>query len=64
MKKVETDMLDRDVIRDDVSLDAPWTLVESFAGQPREKPEDVNRGADMIAGALYAVAGTVLVGIL
>ncbi len=48
-------MLDRDVIRDDVSLDAPWTLVESFAGQPREKPEDVNRGADMIAGALSAL---------
>lgn len=45
-------MLDRGVIRDDVSLEAPWALVEQFAGREREEPEDVNRGADMIAGAL------------
>ena len=34
---------------DQVSLDAPWELVEAFSRTPRWMPEDVNRGADMIA---------------
>ena len=39
-------------ILDDVSLDVPWSLVEAFAGTPRWKPADVNKGADMIVAAL------------
>ncbi len=39
-------------ILDDVSLDVPWALVEAFAGTPRWKPADVNKGADMIVAAL------------
>ena len=35
-----------------VSLDAPWELVEAFSRTPRWMPEDVNRGADMIAERL------------
>ncbi|MEM9549831.1 MAG: M28 family peptidase [Pseudomonadota bacterium] len=38
----------------DISLDAPWALVEAFASQHREKPEDADRGAEMIAEALQA----------
>ncbi len=33
---------------DAVSLDLPWSLVETFATTPRWRPEDVNRGADII----------------
>lgn len=33
---------------DEVSLDLPWSLVERFAQMPRWRPEDVNRGADVI----------------
>jgi hypothetical protein len=36
-------------VLDDVGLDEPWGLVEAFASQPREKPDDANRGADLIA---------------
>ena len=36
----------------DISIDAPWSLIEAFATQPREKPEDGNRGAEMIAERL------------
>jgi len=34
---------------DQVSLDLPWGLVESFATMPRWMPDDVNRAADVIA---------------
>ena len=36
----------------DISLDAPWSLVEAFASQHRENPKDADRGAEMIAEAL------------
>ncbi len=32
----------------EISLEAPWGLVEAFAAMPRWRPEDVNRGADEI----------------
>ena len=41
-----------DKITRDISIDAPWSLIEAFATQPREKPEDGNRGAEMIAERL------------
>lgn len=41
-------------LRKEINLDAPWGLVEKFAYQHREKPEDANRGAEMIAEALQA----------
>jgi N-acetylated-alpha-linked acidic dipeptidase len=37
---------------DAVSLDMPWSLVETFATMPRWRPEDVNRSADVIAQRL------------
>ncbi|WP_163849546.1 M28 family metallopeptidase [Pseudooceanicola aestuarii] len=45
-------MLDREAARNDVTLSAPWALIEAFANQPREKPQDANAGADMIVQAL------------
>ncbi len=36
----------------EIALDEPWGLVEAFAHQPREKPEDANRGADLIVERL------------
>ena len=39
---------------DDISLDAPWGLVEAFSVMPRWRPEDVNRGADAIVDRLKA----------
>ena len=39
---------------DDVSLDMPWALVETFSTMPRWRPEDVNRGADVIVERLRA----------
>lgn len=41
-------------LRKEIKLDAPWGLIEKFAHQHREKPEDANRGAEMIAEALEA----------
>ena len=41
-----------DRVTRDISIDAPWSLIEAFATQPREKPEDGNRGAEMIAERL------------
>jgi len=41
-----------DPILDDISLDAPWALVETFSKLPRWKPQDVNNSADVIAKAL------------
>jgi hypothetical protein len=35
-----------------LSVELGWSLVEAFATQPREQPQDVNRGADMIAERL------------
>jgi hypothetical protein len=40
---------------DDVSLDAPWSLVTTFATMPRWRPEDVNRAADVIVSRLQAL---------
>ncbi|MEM9549829.1 MAG: M28 family peptidase [Pseudomonadota bacterium] len=40
---------------DQVSLDAPWSLVEAFATMPRWKPEDVEAAAHDIAARLEAV---------
>lgn len=37
---------------DQVSLDAPWELVEAFSRTPRWMPDDVNRGGEMIADRL------------
>ena len=36
----------------EVSLDMPWALVESFATMPRWRPEDVNRGVDTLVQRL------------
>ena len=41
-------------LRKEINLSAPWGLVEKFAHQHREKPEDANRGAEMIAETLQA----------
>ena len=41
-----------DPILDDISLDAPWALVEKFSTLPRWKPKDVNKAADVIVAAL------------
>lgn len=43
---------DAEAILADVGINAPWALVEALAGQPREAPEDTNRGADLIAAHL------------
>lgn len=39
----------------DISLDAPWDLVEIFSKLPRWLPDDVNKGADVIAKKLKAL---------
>ncbi len=39
---------------DEVSLDLPWSLVETFATMPRWRPEDVNRSADVLVAKLRA----------
>lgn len=39
---------------DQVSIDAPWALVESFATFKREHPKDVNRGMDEVTQVLRA----------
>lgn len=36
----------------DITLDAPWELVELFARTPRWQPKDVNKSADMIVKRL------------
>ncbi len=40
---------------DEVSLDLPWALVETFATMPRWRPEDVNRGVDTLVQRLGSV---------
>jgi len=37
---------------DEVGLELPWSLVERFSQMPRWRPEDVNRGADIIVEKL------------
>jgi hypothetical protein len=37
---------------DTIDVDFAWSLVEGFARQPREKPHDADRGAEMIAEKL------------
>ncbi len=37
---------------DQVSLDLPWALVETFSTTPRWRPEDVNRAVDILVGRL------------
>jgi N-acetylated-alpha-linked acidic dipeptidase len=39
---------------DIVSLDLPWGVVETFSKMPRWRPEDVDRGADVIVERLRA----------
>ena len=39
-------------ILSDVTLDAPWALVEDYAKMPRWRPEDVNGGVDHLVAAL------------
>lgn len=46
MNQHEKDLLDQ------VSIDAPWSLVESFATFKREHPDDVNRGMDEVINTL------------
>jgi hypothetical protein len=41
-------MLHKDFL-DRVDVGFAWGLIESFATQPREAPEDANRGAELIA---------------
>lgn len=41
----------QDILKD-VSLDAPWELVELFSKTPRWKPKDVNKSADMMVARL------------
>ncbi len=52
---VETKMLA------DLSMAAPWALVEAFSRHPRWRPEDVNTAADMIAERLRALGVPVTV---
>jgi hypothetical protein len=45
----------------DLSMAAPWELVEAFSRHPRWRPEDVNTAADMIAERLRALGVPVTV---
>ena len=42
-------------ILDRISLEEPWKLVETFSTMPRWRPEDVNKGADVIVSRLKAL---------
>jgi len=44
-------MLDKS-FHDRIDVDFAWDLVERFSSQPREKPADANRGAEIIAERL------------
>jgi hypothetical protein len=44
-----------------ISLQAPWDLVETFSVTPRWRPEDVNKGADLIVERLRGLGVPVLV---
>ena len=41
---------------DEVSLNMPWSLVETFSTMPRWRPEDVNRGMDTLVQRLRRCA--------
>lgn len=43
--------LERELLSE-VSLDEPWSLIETFAGIVREHPNEVNRAADLLAARL------------
>ncbi|MBL8837770.1 MAG: M28 family peptidase [Alphaproteobacteria bacterium] len=45
----------------DVTLDAPWALIEDYAKMPRWRPEDVNGGVDHLVTALAKVGVPVTV---
>ncbi len=45
----------------DVTLDAPWALIEDYATMPRWRPEDVNGGVDHLVKALGKVGVPVTV---
>jgi len=45
----------------EISLGAPWALIEKFAVQHREHPEDANAGAGMIVDALRSLGVPVTV---
>jgi hypothetical protein len=45
----------------EVSLDAPWKLVEAFAAFPRWKPKDVNKAADSMAARMRKLGVPVVV---
>ena len=49
MNSVEQTLLDS------LSVDAPWSLIETFAELPRWRPDDVNAGAEVIAERLAAL---------
>ena len=51
----------RSALLDEVDLKAPWELVEAFSRQPRWRPEEVNKGADMIVARLTALGVPVTV---
>jgi hypothetical protein len=37
---------------DDISLDLPWSLIETFSQMPRWRPEDVNKSCDVLVAKL------------
>jgi len=39
-------------IIDEISIEAPWKLVETFSTMPRWRPKDVNKAAEVIVGML------------
>src|SRR5215467_12542076 len=39
-----------------IDVDFAWDLVERFSSQPREKPADANRGAEIIAERLKSAS--------
>ena len=39
-------------ILENVDINVAWDLVEKFSIMPRWKPEDVNKGADLIVSKL------------
>ena len=52
---------DEQRVLDDVGLEAPWSLVETFATMPRWRPEDVNRAADVLVARLEGLGAPVAV---
>ncbi len=46
---------DERALLEDAAIDAPWALVEAFAGMVREHPDDCNRAAAHLAAQLEAL---------